>query len=714
MGQYITAVGIWYANELPTIRKKKDTPLQPIFEAFTNAWEAIIEKYTIEHLRNGHLTVDIYLRRNLHSNENYTYDFDKIVVTDNGIGLNDKSYGRLVNLRDNSKGVLNKGTGRIQYIHFFDDTIIESVYKSSENSTYKKRKITLSKKEAFLKENAILRLDEDSIVDAEDSYTILTFRNPIEAKETEFYQTITSNDVKKALIEHFLSKFCDNRQCLPQITIHKCVDDGAIESLNIISEDIPQPDKEDSVIVHYSKLDERRKIVSVPDKEEDFKLRAFVHSEELLPENVIYLVSNGATGAKIHLDNISKTDNVDGKRYMFLLSGNYIDNNDRDDRGNINLISATQFKKQQENILFPEEVVLLDDIEIETNKKIGEIYQEIAEKNKVKLRNIEDLKRMFLLNPQTVDTLKNRIKNTDTDEQILQKIYESDAKIKAQQDADIKQQVDNISALMPTDADYQERLKEHIDEFVRTIPLQNRTALSQYVARRKLVLEIFEKILDRELERLRNGERINEDILHNLIFQQHADNPEDSDLWLINEEYIYFTGTSDLKLNNITIDGVSLLKADEELIDEEIAYKTKCNKDASNRKPDILLFPKEGKCIIIEFKAPDIDVANHLHQINRYARLINNLSREQFNFQTYYGYLIGQNIDIDEIQDSDPNFKSASNLNYIFRPYLPITGKFGRKDGALYTEVIRYTDILERAKLRNKIFIEKLEKDNNP
>ena len=163
---------------------------------------------------------------------------------------------------------------------------------------------------------------------------------------------------------------------------------------------------------------------------------------------------------------------------------------------------------------------------------------------------------MFILNPETVNTLKTKIKNTDTDEQILQKIYESDAKIKAQQDAEIKQQVENISALVPTDANYQDRLKEHIDEFVRTIPLQNRTALSQYVARRKLVLDIFEKILDGELERLRNGERINEDILHNLIFQQHTEKPEDSDLWLINEEYIYFTGTSDLKLKDIKIDDV--------------------------------------------------------------------------------------------------------------------------------------------------------------
>ena len=174
-----------------------------------------------------------------------------------------------------------------------------------------------------------------------------------------------------------------------------------------------------------------------------------------------------------------------------------------------------------------------------------------------------------------------------------------------------------------------------------------------------------------------------------------------------------FKGTSDKKLCNIEYEGKKLIKDDDELTEEELAYKVKCEHDAGDRKPDILLFPQEGKCIIIEFKAPHIDVSNHLHQINRYARLIHNLSREQYHFTTYYGFLIGQNIDIEEIRDSEPEFKSAATLNYIFRPYMPIAAKFGRKDGALYTEIIKYSDLLKRAELRNQMFIKKLEEGDN-
>lgn len=39
-------------------------------------------------------------------------------------------------------------------------------------------------------------------------------------------------------------------------------------------------------------------------------------------------------------------------------------------------------------------------------------------------------------------------------------------------------------------------------------------------------------------------------------------------------------------------------------------------------------------------------------------------------------------------------------------------GKFGRLDGALYTEIIKYSDLLKRAELRNKMFIKKLEESD--
>jgi hypothetical protein len=185
----------------------------------------------------------------------------------------------------------------------------------------------------------------------------------------------------------------------------------------------------------------------------------------------------------------------------------------------------------------------------------------------------------------------------------------------------------------------------------------------------------------------------------------------DSDLWLIDDQYTYFKGCSEHSLNSVVIDGKPLLKR--ELTEEEEGYKIRNQldkrQDIGERRPDVLIFPEEGKCIIIEFKAPHVEVSHHLDQINRYAMLINNLSSESFNIHTFYGYLIGENIDYKYIEEADSTFKEAPNLKYLFRPAYNVPGRFNRPSGDLYTEIIKYSDILKRAQLRNKIFTDKLE-----
>lgn len=707
--EYISARGIKYKNEIPTIRKKNDI-LQPIYEAFTNAWEAILTKYTIAYLNLGKIEIGFFVTDNpinqgVDKAEDKIYEFAKISVKDNGIGLTDECYRRLTDLRDDSKNFSNKGTGRVQFIHFFDKTEIESIY--NEEHETKRRKVSLSKNDAFLGRNAILRLDVEEIVEAAESETIVTFTLPLDKKDQLYYTHITAREIQQAFVRHFLSRFCDNRDSLPQISIKRYIGDNLIEDLSISQQDTPTADREEQFTVRYSKLD-GRKVVQT-DNTEDFKLRSFVQPKDILAENGIYLVSKGEIASNIPLDCLQKTEAIDGKRYMFLLSGKYIDENDGDDRGNIRLISQKEFKKREEG-LFPEEVILLDDIQEETNKTIGRLYQEIANGNNEKLRKIEDLQRMFLLNPETVESLKSKIKTTATDEDILQAIYKSDADIKAKQDAEIKQQITEIEALVPTDDDYQEKLKEKVNDFVRTIPLQNRTALSQYVARRRLVLEIFDKILNRELENLRKEGRIDEDILHNLIFQQSSEDAESSDLWLINEEYIYFKGVSEHRLVDIEYNGKKIF--DKEFSDEDKRYLNSGKERRLTKRPDILLFPEEGKCIIIEFKAPDVNVSEHLTQIDFYASLLRNYTIDELQLTTFYGYLIGQNIEDRDVRGRVSRFEYSPRFNYWFRPSEKVIDFNRGNDGNIYTEIIKYSSLLDRAKLRNKIFIDKLEKGN--
>jgi len=315
------------------------------------------------------------------------------------------------------------------------------------------------------------------------------------------------------------------------------------------------------------------------------------------------------------------------------------------------------------------------------------------------------LKNMFLLDESVLKAMT--ISLEDTEEKILERVYVADSKTIAKKDAKIKKYMDRLDTLDPTDPQYENKLNSITSALVKAIPLQNRASLTHYVARRKLVLELFERILDRELEAQKTGIRnIDEKLLHNLIFQQSSDNPDESDLWLINEDFIYFKGSSESRLCDVKIDGNKIFKR--ECSEEEDRYLCSLGENRATKKPDVLLFPDEGKCIIIEFKNTNVNISQHLNQINFYASLIRNCTEYQFQLDTFYGYLIGESIESRDVRGCDGDFVESYHFGYLFRPRKIIVGEDGRRDGTLYTEVIKYSVLLDRARRRNATFIKKL------
>ena len=534
--------------------------------------------------------------------------------------------------------------------------------------------------------------------------TEVRFIKPLDSKEAEIFVGLSVDTIKTEIVRHFLAFFCDCRNALPVIKIEKISDGQVLESDLITATDIPVPYKEGAVQVKYCKKDENSRVVDI-DRFEEFKLRGFQISAEELKKNEILLVSKGESARGIDLTDLRATDSIDNKRYLFLLSGEYIDAHDADTRGNINLMTEREYKKEPVTLM-DEPIILLDRIEDATNAKIRELCVEINSKKQKQDNNIERLRRLFLLNKETVDAVKVKIRNSDSDEAILQTIYEADGRVAAKKDAEIKKQLESIETLRPEDPDYQEKLLEQAGSLVMQVPLQNRTILSQYIARRKIVLELFEKILKRELDRYQHGDRIDEKVLHNLIFRQHSEDPSSSDLWLFNEEFIYFSGASEERLEDITYNGKKIISR--ELSEEDMRYLNSLGEKRLSRRPDILLFPAEGRCLIIEFKAPDVNVAEHLLQVDFYASLLRNYTSNDLNLTRLYGYLIGEGIEDQDVRGRVSDYVRAPGLEYWYRPEKTVTGFNGRSNGCIYTEVIKYTTLLQRAICRNRIFIEKL------
>lgn len=707
MAEYLKAIGILYKNELKAIRKSGN-PLQPVYEAFSNAWESLVERFHKEHLNLGEIQFKFYYTVGLFDDdkENKTTVLDKIVCVDNGIGINPKSYQRLLTLRDNSKSTRNKGTGRIQFAHYFDETIFDSVFANGKHGG-KHIVMCLSKKQAYLANNAILSKEKEEDVKEANSYAKVTLKHILdEKKDAKFYNELKLDAIVSELKNHFLSRFCESRELLPKMEFVRYEDNKEIESRILCKEDIPLPQKKEQISVKYSKLDDNNKVVDV-DRTETFTLLSFVLPQESLSKNSIYYVSNGALAQENAVDGLLKKDAINGNRYMFLLSGDYFDSVDDDLRGNLHLVKEADFKKQNEGSLFPEECLLADKIEICANDKIAESYPVFAEKKLEAQKNLDELQQMFLIDDKSMASFRKRVKTSDSDSVILSAIYKAEVDETARRDAELKDEFEKLKALKPNRREYQQQLKERVAAFTKLVPLQNRTNLTKYIARRKLVLQIFEMILNRELDKLKHGERIDEDILHNLIFQQGSTDAASSDLWLISEEYIYFKGNSEKRFKDIKINGEKIFKS--EFSEEENEYLNSLGEKRLINRPDVLLFPEEGKCIIIEFKAPDVNVSEHLSQINFYANLLLNYTDPKFGFKRFYGYLIGESIEDRDVRGRVSAIERSEHFGFWFKPSETVVGFDGHQDGSLYTEIIKFSSLLARAKMRNKMFIEMLE-----
>lgn len=692
--QYIIPDGLYWPEILRKDVPKSGTSLQPIFEAFTNSIEAIRDRQKIDTSHIGEIIIKIY---STETTVKDSFSFSSISIIDNGIGFNVEQFQRFNTFRDNRKNYKNLGSGRIQYVHYFDSTKVNSIFE--QNGEFYEREFIVSKNSQFIRHNSLVKHKFCKKIDSDKTVTKVTFTALLE--KSGVYDDLTDKVLKKKVLERYIHHFCYNQNNLPEIKIEFYNHSKLKSESSITKADVPKIDKKKVIKLQYSKKGYSG--IEKIEKTEKFQIDAFRIDKSILKENKLNLVSKGEVieESPVCLESLAGNDNIKGSKFLFLVSSNFIDDRDTHLRGVLNIPTKDSFTK---DLFANVEEIFIEDIQLEVNKSIGSMYPEIEDAKKKHMEEFAKLKEMFLLDDATAKEISISINDSETD--ILKKFYEAEAKKSASFDASIKESVDKLEILDTTKPTYQDELKKAVDELVKTIPLQNKKALTHYVARRKLVLELFQKILNNETNKLKSGGRIDEDVLHNLIFQQSSNDPMNSDLWLVNEEYIYFKGVSEGLLGQIELDGSKILK--EVLTDEEQEYRTKQGGDARLKRTDILLFPAEAKCIIIELKAPGENISEHLNQINRYASLINNLSIDTLKFNTFYGYLIGESIDPDDVIDNDSDFVNAPNIGYIFRPFKRIVGKFGRVDGSLYTEIIKYSTLLERAKQRNKIFIDKL------
>ena len=707
--KYVKYNDLRWSGVLKSIKKSPNV-LQPLFEAFTNSLEAIKLRQRERVDFSPYIKVTLNFDSNLHGERSTIKD---ISIEDNGIGFNEQSYARLVIFKDDTKGFNNRGSGRIQMIHFFQQVFFDSIYQ--EGTNLMKRKFVLSKAKSFIEKNTILcQIEEPSIIQDLEMRTIVKMSVFIEDKKNvDKYTNRSLSDIKRELIKHFLLHFCSIRANLPSINIVYSINGVEKERDQITVDDIPTPTRTDVTIeVPICKISEdMKRIENIDGEVVSIEILPYKISSEELSSSEIKITSKGEISdtAKIKITCVNPDDSLDNCRFLFLLKSDYFDQLEGDERGNIEILDRRELKKTAKEQGYIDPQIVLNDIQEKVNDKAKEIYSEISIENDRFKEEIDRLKKDYLLSEEALKDLDL----SDSTEDVLKKAYAYDAKVLAQKDAEYEEGIRRLKQLNPSSENYQKDLSAIVDQHVTSIPICNRMALSKYVIRRKMVIELMGMVLNQMLI-CQSNEKRNEDerLIHNLIFEQHSNNPLTSDLWLINEEYMYFKGSSESVLSKVELDGVRIFR--EDFNEEEERYLKSLGENRKKMRTDVLLFPSEGKCVIIEFKNPNVNVSEHLNQVNRYAYFLRNFTKPEYKFLTFYGYLIGERLEKRDVRAADGDFKTSPNLDYLFRPMknVPDDSSGENQDGSLYMEVLQFSVLKERAEQRNRAFIDCLKNNH--
>ncbi|MCP4354394.1 MAG: ATP-binding protein [Proteobacteria bacterium] len=679
--------------------------LHPIRELFANSLEAIKLKNKnnnfTDNLNNGVIKISLYKKRGFAGPQ-----IDSIIIEDNGIGFNQENIKKFVSYMDSNKGYNNKGTGRFRALRRFDKLNIGSICTdvSAENNL----QINFNySKDNNPKDMYISDPTKKILKACKDTKTIISIYPEIDDLD---YGNLTIEDLKDHLILNFLTEFILNLDSFPSIIIEEISNtfekDPSYSKTSISIDDIPKIDKIEKLFIPYKKINNRKlKPVST---EEEFTIYAI--KSEKVTSNQIILSSSSRAVESYELNIIKPQELIDNSGFLIIAKGDILDKSENlnDSRSEFTFKSKQDVQKIAKNnnpefTSLESTYFLKEDLLDSINKNICKWFPIIEDKVIEKNHTVKDIKDKFLISDDVYDRVKNKIKIGASPESILKEMYTKSSEKIAEDDIALSKTISELETIDISDEEGIKRFEELTNNVVKKIPMQNRTALTQYITRRKMILELFEAQLNKKM-----NTEMQEKHFHNLIMKQHSSNTEDSSLWILNENFIYFDGQSEQQLCKLTNKGQKVFK--DEFEKEEFELLRKFGRKRDERQLDVVLFPEEGKCVIIELKKPNVDVSKHLNQIQDYASLISSYSNDSFKFTQFYGYLIGENFTNYDVRRSEPEFKESSCGTYLFRPKREVVPEehTGRNSSHIYTEVLRYSELLKRAKIRNSIFEKKL------
>lgn len=636
----------------------------------------------------------------------------RITALDNGAGFADEEVKAFVTKDTSYKDDLAiegigkcRGSGRIQFLHYFSKVSIDSTYKVGDK---------VNQRTLEIDDKVVKEVNEQSFKEALASTKEIRTIFVLDVIKPEVFEKFGDRNLredfsveslKSYVMVSFIQRLVSLKDTIGKFRIQFYTTyAGSKEEASLTLEDLPTVTATEEITVFYKDANGKETAAAEKLSISHYKLSK---SKYKLKHNFVALCAKSSavkviTGKYLKTKALENND-IGGYYHIVLVESDYLDKYVNVQRDGFDIP-----KNSQSEDLFLKNLISLEQIYDAIDSSVRDM---LAPPNWDKEQIVLNIEKKYGISPSMISAANVRIHYGHTEEQIVKRVLSSfqEQVIKDTSDIfDIKVAISNTD---PASPEFRKKVNELAWKYTSSLKSMDMTNLSQLVVRRAAILEILNMAVSRNLAAQSNSDkkRYDEKMIHNIFFPMGRDSLEiaEHDIWLLSEEYHYFDYiSSDKSLAKIKWDENSFLFESD--IDDKIQELLKKNVEDNNAKrPDIAIFNKEGSLIIIEFKSPGVMLDEYIGDLMEYAQLLTAKSKGRI--KKVYGYLLGTSINPNRITGYTrfPSGKGWFGTTNI------IEHSTGTRLGELYSEILFYDDIVGKAEQRLEVYKTRLGIDLN-
>lgn len=636
----------------------ENNALMPLFEAVTNSLQAISERYKNDWIKKGNVEIFIYL------NDTNEYP-ENIEITDNGIGFNENNFESFLTFDSLYKqNIGGKGIGRFSWLKAFESAHVESFF--IENGKKFKREFDFVLDDKPIK-NHLVTEEKSNISEG----TTILLKNMKSMYRSRFPSRMDT--VLRKLLVHFLPVLVAGSPSINIISDKESSDIKTIfeeNSYNVKEEDIDILENE---TMHLKNLFLDKKCL---DGRQDGHAFFFSANNRIVDKHSL----NNQLG-------MLKPCEYEDKEvyYIGILTGSILDKSVFGERNSFDWSEEVKTKILKAAISCIKEGYLKDCIDKVIDEKSKKL-QSVLDKNP----------RYKYLVKDTTEYAKNKLSlSAQKEEDILKELAVYDHRENVSTDKQVRKILDNGYS--------EEEFDENFSKTISRINEQNKSNLHEYIAKRKVILDIISSRL--KYENSENLKNFKEAAIHKIICPMNVLSNRleisNQNLWIINDKLSFYKFYAS---------------------DKEIRKFIKNSK--SKDRPDLALFngclsfgKKSDPIVIVEFKRPGRDdytnANNPIQQVYDYIDEFRGKNVTQEN---------GEYINIADnapffcyvICDITNSLKAILKRQNMYTPLVGQGGYFGyNPEYRAFIEIIDFRSMIEDAKERNKFFFKELGIDDD-